>query len=92
MVNITDYKQFKDALIKQFQYIHPVVQLCQLNACTQNMGEYPRDYAACLQTIADDLFSDMFSDRTQKDLATVMYKSQIKGQYYASLKDPIGQS
>ena len=91
VVNITDYKQFKDALIKRFHYIHPVVQLRQLNACTQNLGEDPRDFAARLQTIADDLFSDMFADPTQKDLATVMYESQIKGQFSAGLKDPIGQ-
>ena len=57
VVSITDYGEFKKALIKRFHYIHPVVQLRQLNACTQHSGEDPRDYAARLQTIADDLFS-----------------------------------
>ena len=52
VVNITNYKQFKDALVKQFHYIHPVVQLHQLNACTENVGEDPRDFTARLQTIA----------------------------------------
>ena len=71
----------KKALIKRFHYIHPVVQLRQLNACTQNRGEDPRDYDARLQTIADDLFSEMFADPTQKAVATSLYETQIKGQY-----------
>ena len=92
IVTITNYKQFKDAFIKRFHYIHAVVQLHQLNASKQNLGEDPRDYSACLQKISDDLFSDMFSDPTQKDLAIVMYECQTKGQFSAGLKDPTGQS
>ena len=91
VVSITDYGEFKKILIKRFHYIHPVVQLRQLNACTQNSGENPHDYAARLQTIADDLFSEMFADPTQKMVATNLYETQIKGQYVVGLKDPIGQ-
>ena len=91
VVLITDYNEFKNTLIKKFNYIHPVVQLRQLNACTQNVGEDPRDYADRLQTIADDLFADMFVDPAQKAIATNLYETQIKGQYLSGLKNPIGQ-
>ena len=91
IVSISDYGEFKNALLKRFYYIHPVVQLRQLNACNQNSEEDPSDYAARLQTIADNLFSEMFADYTQKAVATSLYETQIKGQYLSGLKDPIGQ-
>ena len=78
VVSITDYGEFKKALIKRFHYIHHVVQLRQLNACTQNSGDDPRDYAARLQTIADNLFSEMFADPHKRQLQLAFIKPRLR--------------
>ena len=77
---ILNFGDFRAALEKRFDYVHPTTQLRNFTTCNQEIKEHPRDFPNRLQLLADLYFAEIFSQATTqeaKDAAQMLLDAQL---------------
>ena len=90
---ILNFGDFRAALKKHFDYVHPTTQLRNFTTCNQELKEHPRDFANRLQLLVDLYFFEMFSEAATKatrDVVQRLHGAQLLLQYLTGLQDPVG--